>query len=103
MPEAALQIVFHSAAVTVRSPPSVTILLSGPLVSLGQERRKATSASPWRSSVQPGISLYEIGAMRTLLSAALPLVPAQADSRPAAASNTPPARTLRRILILPPP
>ena len=62
MPEAAAQIVFHSAAVTVRSPPSVTILLSGPLVSFGQERRKATSASPWRSSVQPGISLNEIGA-----------------------------------------
>src|SRR3954470_20086709 len=98
MPAAASQIVFHSAGVTVFSPPSVTIFTSGPAVSLGQERRNATSASPWRSSVQPGISLNEIGAMRTLLSAALPLVPAHADRRPAAASRAaPPARALQRM------
>ena len=87
MPAAASQIVFHSAAVTVFSPPSVTIFVSGLVVSLGQERLKATSASPWRSSAQPGISLNEIGAMRTLFSTALPPLPAHADRRPAAASK----------------
>src|SRR6185312_7665024 len=98
MPDAASQIVFHSAAVMVFSPPSVTILLSALEVSLRHERLKAPSASPCRSSAQPGISLNEIGAIWTLFSTALPPVPAHADRRPAAASNTPPARTLHRML-----
>jgi len=55
MPEAASQIVLHSAAVMVFSPPSVMILVSALEVSWEHERLKAASASPWRSSFQPGI------------------------------------------------
>jgi hypothetical protein len=54
---AASQMRFHSPVVIVFSPPSVAILTSGPAVSLGQERRKAASASAWRSSAHPAISL----------------------------------------------
>src|SRR6202007_2654183 len=81
------QIRCHSAAVTVLVPPSVTILVSGPTPSLGQERRNATSASPCLSSLQPTISLNETGAIATLGSLAPPRPPAQAARRPATASH----------------
>src|SRR5215813_7549879 len=62
---ALLQICFHSPGPIVLRPPSVTILLSGATISLGQERRKAASASSCLSSVQPATSLKEIGAIPT--------------------------------------
>src|SRR5882757_8659855 len=90
------QICFHSPGAIVFCAPSTTILLSGAAISLGQERRKAASASSCLSSVQPPISLNEIGAMPTLFS--VPPPPAHADRRPAAASMAaPPDKTLQRM------
>ena len=93
------QIFFHSAGVIVLKPPSVAILVSGPAVSLGQERRNETSASACLSSAQPAISLKEIGAIATRCSFAGLVPSAQAASRPAAASQAAtPDRTVQRII-----
>src|SRR5258708_24212092 len=87
---------FHSAGVTVLVPPSVAILVSGPAVSLGHERRKAASASLCLSSPHPAISLNEIGAIATRCSVGPPTTPAHAARRPAAATQAaPPDRTVQ--------
>jgi hypothetical protein len=95
---AALQTRFHSAAEIVFSPPSVAMLVSRPVVSLGHERRKAARASACLSLAQPAISLNEVGAIAACFSGTIvsPLV--HPDRRPAAASKaTPPDKTVQRM------